>query len=55
MTCKMECVALEPHSEMMGKNTTTQLHDDSSQSDLEVILEFLEEYYRQNTGEEGKS
>ncbi|XP_042260009.1 transcription factor Spi-C, partial [Thunnus maccoyii] len=25
-----------------------------TQSDLEVILEFLEEYYRQNTGENGK-
>lgn len=25
-----------------------------TQSDLEVILEFLEEYYRQNAGEHGK-
>lgn len=25
-----------------------------TQSDLEVILEFLEEYYKQNAGENGK-
>lgn len=25
-----------------------------TQSDLEVIIEFLEEYYKQNTGENGK-
>lgn len=33
------------------------LYQDSfqeTQSDLEVILEFLEEYYKQNAGENGK-